>query len=168
MTHPNRPVDYHHQGRKDRLIQEYEHDPYKAGAKPPEPTCCPKCNAVFHEGRWQWMERPGGAHESLCPACRRAREELPAGYLTLGGPYFEAHRDEVLHLVRHIERRENAEHPLDRILDITHTPGGETRVTFTDAHLARGVGEAIEHALHGEVKFHYTEEDPTLRVTWSR
>lgn len=168
MTHPNKPVDYRHQGRKDRLVQEREHDPYKEGAKPPEPTRCPDCGAVFHAGRWQWTAAPEGAHESPCPACRRKREGLPAGYLSLSGPFFEAHREEVLHLARNLETRENAEHPLDRIMEVTTGADGTTTVTFTDAHLARGAGEAIAHAYQGELDFHYAEADPTLRVTWRR
>lgn len=168
MTHPNKPIDYRHQGRKDRLVQEYEHDPYKADAKPPEPTRCPECGVVFHGGRWQWAEAPEGAHESLCPACRRARESLPAGYLTLSGPFFDAHRDEILDRVRHVETREKAEHPLDRIMAVEAEAGGKTVVTFTDAHLARGAGEAVSHAYQGELDLRYTESDPTLRVTWHR
>jgi hypothetical protein len=168
MTHPNKPVDYRHQGRKDRLVQERGHDPYQAGAKPPEPTRCPDCGAVFHKGRWQWLAAPEGAHESLCPACRRTREGLPAGYLTLSGPFFEAHREEVLHLVRNVETREKAEHPLERIMAIEAEAGGTTVVTFTGAHLTRGAGEAVAHAYQGDLELQYAEADPTLRVTWRR
>jgi hypothetical protein len=44
--------------RRDRLIREPEHDPYKSRRKLPEPTACPECGAVFREGRWQWVEVP--------------------------------------------------------------------------------------------------------------
>jgi hypothetical protein len=40
--------------------------------------------------------------------------------------------------------------------------------TFTDAHLARGIGEALHHAYQGELEYAYAKEDIMLRVTWSR
>ncbi len=49
--------------RRDRLVGETRHDPYQATQKRPEPTVCPGCGAVFHEGRWQWLTKPAGAHE---------------------------------------------------------------------------------------------------------
>jgi len=41
-------------------------------------------------------------------------------------------------------------------------------VTFTDAHLVHGIGEALHHAYHGKLDSHYTDEDDLLRVAWSR
>jgi hypothetical protein len=29
-------------------------DPYKLRRELHEPTRCPRCGAVYHEGRWQW------------------------------------------------------------------------------------------------------------------
>jgi hypothetical protein len=168
MTHPRKPTDDRHPGRRDRLIREREHDPYRQGEKPPEPTRCPDCGAVFHAGRWQWIPAPDGAHEAACPACRRVREKLPAGELTLAGPFLAAHRDEILHLVRNVEARQKAEHPLDRIMDVLPEGEDALRVTFTEAHLARGAGEAVHNAYQGELDFQYTDEDCALRVHWRR
>ena len=44
--------------RKDRLIREQIHDPYKTRLKLAEPTVCSQCGAVFLKGRWQWAPRP--------------------------------------------------------------------------------------------------------------
>jgi hypothetical protein len=41
-------------------------------------------------------------------------------------------------------------------------------ITFTDAHLTRGAGEALHHAYQGELDFKYTDEDIMLRVNWTR
>ena len=153
--------------RHDRLVQEFRHDAYKAKHKMPEPTVCPQCGAVFHEGRWQWLTRPVQAHEEMCPACHRIHDGFPAGYVTVSGPFFNSHRDELLHLVKNEEARAKAEHPLKRIMKLEDQADG-TLITTTDIHLARGIGEALHHAYQGELEFHYNEQENLLRVVWQR
>lgn len=85
--------------RKDRLLRELVHDPYQSKSKLPDPTVCPHCGAVYHEGRWTWMARPAQAHAALCPACRRIRDAYPAGFLTVRGPFLQAHKQEILNKV---------------------------------------------------------------------
>ncbi len=156
-----------HPVRRDRLLQEQRHDPYQARHKLPEPTVCPDCGAVFHDGRWQWRERPPGAHEVTCPACQRSRDRMPAGYVSVSGDFFTRHRDELLQLIRNEEARAKTAHPLKRILDIADE-NGCTLVTTTDIHLARGIGEALHHAYQGELEYHYNEQEHLLRVAWQR
>ena len=36
----------------------------------------------------------------------------------LGGDFLRGHRQEVIRLLRHVERRASAEHPLQRIMDV--------------------------------------------------
>lgn len=153
--------------RRDRLLQEDRHDPYQARHKLPEPTVCPDCGAVFHDGRWQWRARPAGAHEVNCPACQRSRDRMPAGYVSVSGDFFANHRDELLQLIHNEAARAKAGHPLKRILDIADENGG-TLVTTTDIHLARGLGEALHHAYQGELEYHYNEQEHLLRVAWQR
>jgi len=153
--------------RHDRLLQEAVHDTYKTKGKLAEPTVCPDCGAVFHTGRWQWLEKPKDAHQVSCPACHRVRDGFPAGYVSLSGEFLAAHEAEILQLIQHREAREKAEHPLQRIMDIEKTEHGAL-VTTTDIHLARGIGEALHHAYQGELEFHYNPEQNLLRVNWSR
>jgi NMD protein affecting ribosome stability and mRNA decay len=153
--------------RRDRLVQDERHDAYKAKHKLPEPTVCPDCGAVFHEGRWQWRDRPAGAHEERCPACHRIHDAYPAGFVTAGGPFFSAHREELLHLVKNEEARAKAEHPLKRIMNVEDQDDG-ILITTTDIHLARGIGEALHHAYQGELEYHYNERENLLRVVWQR
>lgn len=167
MTGPSKPSDYIHQRRHDRLLREWVHDTYKSKSKLPEPSVCPECGAVYHKGRWTWAEKPSGVHQEMCPACHRMRDKVPAGFLTLKGEFLAAHKDEILHLVRNIEKKENAEHPLKRIMNVEEQQDGVV-ISFTDPHLARGAGEAIHHAYHGELDFHYQEEENLLRVSWNR
>lgn len=154
-----------HQIRHDRMWQEEIHDAYKAKGKLHEPSMCPKCGAVFHQGRWQWMKAPEGAHASTCPACLRVSDHFPAGFLRIHGDFLRDHRDEVMNLVFNIEKREKAEHPLKRIMEIDEE-GGEVMVTTTDINLARNIGDALHHAYKGDLEYHYNSEQNLLRVDW--
>lgn len=157
--------------QRDKLpksaFQERVQDTYKTKGKLPEPTVCPECGAIYHKGRWQWLPRPDRAHEQLCPACHRVHDQLPAGYVTLAGEFLGQHRDEILHLVRNHAEKARTEHPLERIIAVGDHDGG-VMVTTTDIHLARGIGEALEHAYQGELEFHYNENENLLRVHWQR
>ncbi|MDT8383151.1 MAG: BCAM0308 family protein [Gammaproteobacteria bacterium] len=169
MTGSNRTTDFTRQGRHDRLIRELDHDPYHSKRKIKEPAVCPDCSAIYTKGRWSWGEAEPGPHEHqhLCPACQRIHDRVPAAYLTLRGDFLDAHRDEIMNLVHNYEQREKAEHPLKRIMNVEQKEN-ETEITFTDAHLARGIGEAIHHAYEGDIDYQYTPEDIMLRVSWER
>ncbi len=167
MTGRKTSADYIHQPRRDRMDSERVSDPYRARGKWPEPTTCPECGAIFQRGRWQWGQAAADAERHLCPACQRIRDRVPAGQLTLSGEFFAAHRDEILHLVRNAEAKARAEHPLERIMEV-RDEGTATVVTFTDAHLVHGIGEALRHAYQGELDSHYTDEGDLLRVAWRR
>lgn len=155
-------------GRQDRLIKERVHDPYMTRRKPTEPTVCPECRVVFSSGRWQWLpEVPEGAHQELCPVCQRIRDRVPAGFLTLSGEFFNQHRDEIMRLVHNKVEAQQAQHPMKRLMGVEDQGEGVV-VTFTDRHLPRGVGEAIERAYEGDLDIHYTEEAGIVRVYWQR
>ena len=154
--------------RKDRLIREHVHDPYKTRLKLSEPAVCPDCGAVFHQGRWQWVEiTPTDAHEELCQACHRTKDKYPAGTLTLSGGFIKGHKDEILHLVLNQEELEKGAHPLHRIMGIEQEPG-QIVVSTTDIHLPRRIGEAVRKAYQGALDFSYEEEAYFLRVNWTR
>ena len=154
--------------RSEHLLQEQVHDAYKSKGKLPEPTTCPQCGAVFHEGRWQWLQAPAGAHQETCPACHRIHDDYPAGFVTLQGEFFHTNRDEIMHLVHNVEKRERAEHPLQRIMAVEETKNKGALVCTTDPHLARSIGEALHHAYRGSLRFHYNHEENLLRVNWVR
>jgi NMD protein affecting ribosome stability and mRNA decay len=153
--------------RRDELRDELVHDAYKSKRKLLEPTRCPECGAVFSGGRWTWGFAPEGSHEETCPACHRMHDHFPAGYVELKGEFLAAHRDEVLQLARHREAREKAEHPLERIMNVDDVEGG-VRITTTDTHLARNIGEALQSAYKGELEYRYNKEENLLRVHWTR
>ena len=149
----------------DQLLQDQGHDAYKSKGKLPEPTVCPQCSAVFHEGRWRWIDIPAKAHYETCPACHRLNDHYPAGFITLEGPYFLTHNDEIMRLVHNHEQFERVEHPMKRIMAIEKYQDS-TLVTTTDMHLARDIGEAVQHAHQGRLEFLYNPEENLLRVYW--
>jgi hypothetical protein len=155
--------------RQDRLIKERVHDPYCAEAKLAGPASCPDCGVVYIDGRWQWSsERPADTREETCPACRRIRDHVPAGILKLRGDYFIAHREEIMRLVANKVDRQNAQHPMKRIMHVDDSNPRETVVLFTDTHLPRGVGQAVRRAHKGNLDVQYTEESGIVRVFWER
>ena len=154
--------------RMDRLIHERVHDPYRNKQKPPEPSVCPTCNAVFRDGRWQWAESwPLKSNRILCHACQRTRDNYPAGIITLTGDFALAHKEEILAVARHQEQEEATGHVLHRIMAIEEQATGIV-IKTTDLHLPRRIGEAIRRAFKGELDLHYEEEGCFLRVNWSR
>ncbi|HXS39098.1 MAG TPA: BCAM0308 family protein [Stellaceae bacterium] len=142
-------------------------DPYKAIKKPDEPTVCPQCGAVYRDGRWNWSERPTGAHEVLCQACHRINDHYPAGVITFTGAFVAQHKDEMLRLARHQEEIEKKEHPANRIIDIEEGPE-QLVINTTDIHLPRRIVEAQKRTWRGKSEYHYDEHGYFVRANWHR
>lgn len=164
---PSREPRAHSKSHRDRQIEEVAHDPYHARSKPREPAACPQCGVVYHAGRWQRLPRPASAHEQLCPACHRIRDNLPAGIITLSGAFAAAHGAEILNLVHNEETREASEHPLQRIMAVIREDD-KTVITTTDVHLARRIGDAVASAFGGKLAFRYSPDEYLIRVDWAR
>ena len=153
--------------RRLQMLEGTRDDPYWSGSKPGGPVYCPKCKAVFRNGRWSWSAVPAGAAKLRCPACRRIDEGSPAGYIALSGSFFALHRSEVLARIRNCEKKEKTTHPLERIMAIDAANGG-VLVTTTSVHLARRVAHALESSFKGTLNIAYNHQDNLLRVRWSR
>ena len=145
--------------QRDRIL-----DPYQAQQKLQEPTACRECGAVYHHGRWQWGPTPAGAHEDLCPACRRIHDGLPAGTVTLHGDIAQQ-KNEITGLARNEETAEKGEHPLNRIINIEETDEGLV-ITTTDIHLPRRIGKALKRVFRGELDMHFDEAGYSVRIDW--
>lgn len=158
-----RQINRHDMG----IFQEKRHDTYQIKGKLLEPTVCPQCNAVFHEGRWQWLETPVHAHQHNCTACQRILDHYPAGFVDLQSDFLLTHRDEIMNLIHNLEEREKNEHPMKRIM-ATEEKDNAMLITTTDIHLARGIGEAIHNAYQGDLELHYNPAENLVRVHWSR
>lgn len=163
----NKTPSASHTPSHDRPLFERDIDAYKAKGKLPDPTVCPECDAVYHDGRWQWSEAPSDAHRETCPACHRIHDKSPAGYVTLEGPFFDSHSEEIRRLVQHHADHERQEHPMKRIMALENKDGA-LLVTTTDTHLARGIGEALRHAYQGDLEVDHVSGENLVRVHWKR
>lgn len=152
---------------QEKIFPERGSDAYKLKRKLHEPTVCPTCGAVYHEGRWQWLQRPSSAEEVVCSACHRIADREPAGFLYIEGEFAPQHRDELIQLLRHHEAHARAEHAMERIIAIADD-SGKTIVTTTDIHLARDLGEAIKAAFKGSLELKYSKDENLLRAYWRR
>lgn len=161
-------------GRPQPARREAQGDTYrkktkKVETKLPDVTVCTGCKAVFRGGRWRWARegKPTGMRRELCPACQRIRDKYPAGEVTLRGEFARAHREEILAVVRNLEAKEKAEHPLNRLIEI-RDEGDTVMVTTTDVHLAHSIGVALFHAYRGTLHAPWAQEGDLLRVSWER
>jgi len=153
--------------RRDRLVPERDRDAYAIPEKLPENTVCPGCGALYERGRWQWATAKGEGANHLCPACHRIRDHQPAGVVTLGGPFFVHHGQEIVGLLTQEAEREEREHPLHRGMGVEGEGEGMV-VQTTDVHLGRRLGEAIHHAYGGDLSIQYADDEQLVRVHWRR
>ena len=151
--------------RRDRMLREPHHDPYRMDEKPSDPSVCPDCESAFRDGRWTWAAGPVDAPRILCPACRRIRDGVPAGIVQVRGVYAQDRRDELVRLMRNVEERERGEHALERLMSIRDLDGG-FEVQTTGIHLARALATALHAAHQGDLQLDHEEE--ILRATWRR
>ncbi len=157
------------QGERRGGVGQESINPYFEGAKYPEPTVCPRCGLTYQTGRWRVAERPPvePAQHHHCPACRRAIDRYPAGWVYLSGSYMEAHHDEILRIARNQEAAAAASRPLQRILWIEQG-SGRVEIATSNRHLAERIGKAIEGACKGTLQVKRAPNAPLARVYWER
>lgn len=153
-------------GQRERM-KDARHDPYQEKRKWPEGTRCKECGAYYTSGRWSWVVPSPLTHETLCPACRRIADQYPAGALDISGDFFKEREKELVGLLRNVEAAENQEHPLERIMSVRREDD-RLSVLTTGVHLARRLGDALEHAFQGTLTVQYGDNEHHVRVYWQR
>jgi hypothetical protein len=162
-TTPNRHAEVRH----EQSFEPRHADPYLEAGKPTQDARCPECGVVFHKGRWAWGPVPKDAVSMHCPACMRIHDQFPGGYVTLKGPFVQAHRDELKKLVQAREAYEKTEHPLERLMGIGER-AESLEITTTGNHLARAIGNAVRAAYDGQLKVRYQSDENLVRAVWTR
>jgi len=153
--------------KHEELSQPNTKDAFRSARKPGGEALCPRCGSVYKRGRWSAGPAPRNPRLLHCPACRRTREQLPAGYVNLSGQFLSGHREEIVGLMRRCEAAERSRHPLERIMAIEDSAGG-VQVTTTGTHLAQRIGHALRSAYRGAVSMRYGGGETLLRVSWRR
>ncbi len=155
--------------RRDRLVQEYHHDPYFLREKYHEPSICKVCGVVFQDGIFEWMPRPSSEAKPItCPACLRIQEDYEGGMVHLEGQFLQTHWNEIRNLIENTEAREWRQRPLERILEWRIEEDGSVIIRTTYEHLARSIAEAIHRAYKGELNLQYPGEEKYVRAHWHR
>jgi NMD protein affecting ribosome stability and mRNA decay len=154
--------------RGNPFLRERVHDPLQTHGSRKRSARCPDCGAQFRNGRWEGPQAPAvGLKPERCPACLRIEEDYPAGELVLSGGFLQAHRDEILATVKHVEERERGDHPLNRIMAIDEHEGAIV-ISTTDVHLPHRIAHALRNAWDGATKTHYDPAGYFTRVQWVR
>jgi hypothetical protein len=158
-----------HEGEKRGHLGRRTTNPYFEDHKFPEPTTCPRCGLIYHNGRWQTGElaSDSDAHRSPCPACKREMDRYPGGIVHLSGGYFEAHREEILNTARNQADLAGRSRPLQRIMWVEENDDG-VEIATTNSHLAVRIGKAVESACKGQLDVKRADEDQLARVYWQR
>ena len=156
-------------GRPQATRNEPQGDAYQLDHKRTAATVCPDCGAIYADGRWQWAEVPDpvGDARAVCPACQRIRDGYPAGEVRISGDFAREHREEIVARIHHVEKREKAERPLQRLM-AAEPDGDALVVTTTDVHLANAIGRALHDAFKGELETPWAEKGDLLRISWKR
>jgi hypothetical protein len=141
-------------------------DPYQQQQKLNDGTLCSQCGAVYHDGRWRWAAVSEGGHKTLCAACRRINDNLPAGIVKLHGIFGQQQTQELVRLARHQEDAEKREHPLNRIMCIDQEDEAIV-IKTTDIHLPRRIGAAVKRAFHGKLEEDFDDSGYSVRVSWT-
>jgi len=153
--------------RKDRMIKDRRKDVYRNLSTLKESTMCKICGAVFINGRWTWNEVSNGVRKVLCPACRRISDKLLAGIIQIKGEFCKNHRNEVLNLVKNVEKLEKTERPMERIINVREVKA-HTLITTTGIHIARRVGEVLSRSYACDLSFQYGDGEKSIRVFCNR
>ena len=168
MKHQNEGARAHGYtpGRPPQFIMPARHDPYRADNKPKGEQVCPDCGRGNRRGRWMRAQGTPQAQPVPCPACRRIADKLPAGILTVDGPFAFEKREDVLATARNVAEKVESEHPLERIMSI-ETSGGRLVISTTDVHLVQAIGRALHGAFGGSLHYGFQEGEDQLRVNWA-
>jgi len=149
-------------------------DPYLPAMKPDEVALCRECRAVYAGQRWQLesqaardLAQAKQVVDTLCPACRKIRDRVPSGVVTLSGAFVQHHEQEIVSLLNHENQEAMEVNPLERIMDIERSDTGLLILT-TNEKLAQKLGRAVHKAYSGELEYQWSEDTKLARVNWHR
>ncbi|MFY9558110.1 MAG: BCAM0308 family protein [Blastocatellia bacterium] len=150
---------------------------HRGPRSPSEPASCSMCGAVYSDRRWTSAGSPrkAGKHKhwhpqtiTVCPACKKKQQGLPAGFVYVYGDFLPSHREEIERLLDNEAERAAVDNPLARIMGRETDENGRLVISTTTEHLAQRLGHALEKAFDGEVRYDFSHENKLARVYWHR
>ena len=142
-----------------------------------EPATCKQCGAIYANRRWtpaqntatnKKHQRNRIIQMTVCPACKQAADGEPRGFVYLDGAFLVEHRKEIERLMLNEAKRAGEDNPLARILEFKEGNDHKLTVTTTTEHLAQRLGNAVEKAFGGDVRYNFSHENKFTRVSWQR
>lgn len=149
-------------------------DPYAPKIDRGEVAVCTACHAIYQRRHW-FFDDEAYLRETmqpttqmvLCPGCQKIRDRYVEGQVMLvPSPFLDAHKEEILHLVRNEEERAKGFNPLERIIEISESEEGIV-VTTTNEKLAQRIGRTLKSTYQGHTTYHWSEPK-FLSVEWQR
>ena len=153
-----------------------ENDPYlpPKGKGLADVSICKDCNAVYHNKKWfldaklyEQKKKLKDINWVICPACKKTKENVPNGVVTLKGDFLKEHKQEILNLIHNEDERSKNYNPLKRIMKINEKKG-EIEILTTSAKLAQRIGSILFKAYSGEVEYKKHDNAKFMRVEWRR
>jgi NMD protein affecting ribosome stability and mRNA decay len=142
----------------------------ESGGRPPEPSVCERCGAVFQKRVWR-SGRPASdallarATWGTCPACAQRREGTYVGRVRiLCGASF-ANEDRIRRRIDNVAAWAEAAHPEHRIVSVDRD-GDAIEVLTTSQKLAHRVAHELKKLLRGTVTYRWSD-DGSLFATWA-
>lgn len=157
----------------NRKVQ-YYCDPYLEDVAPDEVAVCRECRSVYARGVWKLEAQ--AAHDladakqvtdTLCPACKKIRDRMPGGIVTLSGDFLKQHENEIVSLITNENKSAMEVNPLQRIMDIEMRDTSLV-IWTTNEKLAQRIGRAVHKAYSGEVEYKWSKGTKLARVNWQR
>lgn len=139
----------------------------------PDPTVCPSCHAVYSHKTWRAaFERSkdapfAGAHQALCPACRRAQRGPFLGRVLICGNYVPVYEEEICRRIRNVAARAEFTQPEHRLVSLQWS-GPALEVVTTSQGLAHRIAHELKKTFGGRTSYKWAERDRSLLATWQR
>ena len=163
-------------GKHNRDKVYAENDPYlpPKGKGLADVSICKDCTAVYHNKKWfldaalyEKKKKLKDLNWVICPACKKTKENVPNGVVTLKGDFLKQHKQEILNLIHNEDERSKNYNPLKRIMKIKESKG-EIEILTTSAKLAQRIGTILFKAYSGEVEYKKHDNAKFMRVEWRR
>lgn len=150
-------------------------DPYLPKGASRKAALCEDCGAVYRNKRWYVDEemtaavrKDPDAKQTVCPGCRKIRDNFAGGIVTLRGDFLIAHKQDLMNLIKNEEERARGFNPLERIISVKENGSGNIVVSTTNEKMAQRIGKAVKKAFSGDVAYHWSHDNKLIRVEWVR